>query len=41
LIDRALYLPESWAHDRARRHEAGMPEAVAFAIKPQLSAGIQ
>jgi SRSO17 transposase len=36
LIDRALYLPESWTHDRARRHEAGVPEAVAFATKPQL-----
>jgi SRSO17 transposase len=36
LIDRALYLPESWTHERARRHEAGVPEAVAFATKPQL-----
>src|SRR5919206_181605 len=30
LIDRALYLPESWAKDRARRREAGVPEEVAF-----------
>lgn len=30
LIDRALYLPESWAVDRARRSEAGIPEAVGF-----------
>jgi SRSO17 transposase len=36
LIDRALYLPERWTHDRERRHAAGVPEAVAFATKPQL-----
>ena len=37
LIDRALYLPERWAADRARRSEAGVPEDTAFATKPKLA----
>ncbi len=36
-IDRALYLPQGWAHDPERRREAGVPEAIAFATKPQLA----
>ena len=36
LIDRALYLPETWAKDRARRREAGVPQAVSFMTKPKL-----
>lgn len=36
LIDRALYLPQSWAGDEERRRLAWVPEAVAFATKPKL-----
>jgi SRSO17 transposase len=37
LIDRELYLPKDWTEDAARRAAAGIPDAVAFATKPELA----
>lgn len=37
LIDRKLYMPKGWCADGPRRSEAGVPENVAFATKPQLA----
>ena len=37
LIDRELYLPESWCEDADKRTEAAIPEEVAFATKPALA----
>jgi SRSO17 transposase len=36
LIDRELYLPESWMADRDRCRAAGIGDAVEFATKPRL-----
>jgi SRSO17 transposase len=37
LIDRELYLPESWTCDRDRCRQAGIGDDVAFATKPELA----
>jgi SRSO17 transposase len=36
-IDRALYLPDEWMGDAARREEAHIPESVGFATKGELA----
>jgi SRSO17 transposase len=36
-LDRELYLPKGWAGDAPRRVEAGIPEQVEFATKPELA----
>jgi SRSO17 transposase len=35
LIDRELYLPRSWAEDRDRCRDAGIPQEVEFVTKPR------
>jgi SRSO17 transposase len=37
LVDRRLYLPESWTKDRARCARASIPETVTFATKPKMA----
>jgi SRSO17 transposase len=34
LVDRELYLPQSWTGDRDRCRAAGVPDQVTFATKP-------
>jgi SRSO17 transposase len=36
-VDFELYLPDAWANDPARRHEARIPESIAFKTKPELA----
>jgi SRSO17 transposase len=36
-IDRDLYLPKSWTDNRERCREAGIPDDVGFATKPELA----
>jgi SRSO17 transposase len=37
LVDRELYLPQSWTSDAARCQEAGIPEGRTFTTKPELA----
>jgi SRSO17 transposase len=37
LMDRELYLPKAWTDDRERCRKAGIPDARAFATKPELA----
>ena len=40
MIDRELYLPQSWAGDPDRLDTAGVPADIGFATKPALAAGM-
>jgi len=37
LLDRRLYLPESWTEDPDRMHAAGIPDTIVFTTKPALA----
>jgi SRSO17 transposase len=36
-LDFALYLPDTWTEDKARRQEARVPDDVRFATKPEIA----
>jgi SRSO17 transposase len=36
LIDRALYLPQTWTDDPSRGRDAGIPDEVTFTTKPKM-----
>ncbi|SNS00193.1 SRSO17 transposase [Haloechinothrix alba] len=40
LLDRELYLPQGWINDRGRCADAGIPDEVGFATKPDLAIGM-
>ena len=40
LIDRELYLPETWTSDRPRCRAAGIPDEIEFATKPRQAIGM-
>jgi SRSO17 transposase len=40
MIDRELYLPQSWTSDDPRCRAAGVPEDIEFATKPALATGM-
>src|SRR5205814_2273053 len=37
ILDRELYLPQSWVQDQQRRREAGVPDAIGTASKSELA----
>jgi SRSO17 transposase len=37
LIDRTVYLPESWTGNRQRCAQAGVPDELGFATRSQLA----
>ena len=40
LIDRQLYLPQSWANDSERRAAVSVPEDISFATKPVIACNL-
>lgn len=40
LLDHQLYLPETWASDKARRKKTRVPPEITFQTKPQIAAAL-